>query len=163
RVLAERQPRVIFEGHFQPCGCTGRHGLVENNRRVEAERPCSAAKHSARLSLYAADRADRIPGRDLITGEARKKRHRNDDQLTQPMPARPKYHQTDSDITRARAQCRVCCLTPKADSCTATHCASIRLLRLAPTGLAEQAIRLSRKDWPFGVSRAVVLVSSTRR
>ena len=39
--------------------------------------------------LYAADRADRLLRRGLAAGEARKKRHRNDDQPMQHAPARP--------------------------------------------------------------------------
>jgi hypothetical protein len=82
---AERQPRVVGEGDFQPRRFTGRYDLVEKDGRVEAERPCGAATRSARLPLYAADRADRLLRlrRGLTAGEARKKRHRNDDQPTQ--------------------------------------------------------------------------------
>src|SRR4029453_18433648 len=60
RLLAERQPRVVGEGDFQPRRFTGRHDLVEKDGRVEAERPCGAATRSARLPLYAANRADRL-------------------------------------------------------------------------------------------------------
>src|SRR6185437_4468799 len=54
RVLAQRQPRIVLEGNFQPPCCSGRHGLVEKDGCIEAERPCDAATRPARLSLYAA-------------------------------------------------------------------------------------------------------------
>jgi len=51
--------------------------------RLEVKRLGGAAKRPARLSLYAADGADRILRPNLAADEARKKRHRNDDQPKQ--------------------------------------------------------------------------------
>ena len=79
RVLAERHPRIVFEGELQTRRCTGRHDLVGKHGCVAAEHSCSAATRSARLSLYAANRADRLLRRGLTADAARKKRHRNDD------------------------------------------------------------------------------------
>ena len=66
----------------------GRYGLVENDGRVEAKRPCGTAARCVGLSQYAADRTDRLLGRNPITGEDRKKCHRNDDQPMQHVPLR---------------------------------------------------------------------------
>ena len=79
-VLAVRQPRVVFEGDLEPRRCTGRHGLFENNGYVEGECPCGAAKCSACLSLYAADRADRLLRRGRTADKSAKKRHNSGDQ-----------------------------------------------------------------------------------
>ena len=106
RVLAERQPRVVVEGDFQPRRVTGRHDLVEKTDELRPSARGGATTRSARLPLYAADRADRLLRRDLITGEARKKRHRNDESADAICACPSEYHQTNSGTTRARAQCR---------------------------------------------------------
>jgi len=47
------------------------------------------------------------------------------------------------------------------------HRNKLRLYSITSSGAdrrsGKQAVRLSRKDWPFGVSRALVLVGSTKR
>src|SRR5262249_22793394 len=99
----------VGEGHFQPRRFTCRHDFVEKDGRVEAQRLCGAATRCARLSLYPADRTDRLLPRGLTAGEARKKRHRNDDQPIQHAPARPNTIGPNSGTMRARAQCRRIC------------------------------------------------------
>src|ERR1700751_5150912 len=59
-LLAERQPRVVGKGDFEPRRITGKDDVIEKDRGVEAKRTSGAAICSGRLALDAADRADRL-------------------------------------------------------------------------------------------------------
>jgi hypothetical protein len=71
-LLAERQPRTVGEDDLQPRRFSGRHDLVEKDGRPEGKRLGRAAMRSARLSLDAADGADRLLRCSLAAGEGGK-------------------------------------------------------------------------------------------